>query len=180
MASVASGQLLLALVFPSLATVQKWWVSSWSLCNVRLESMEFASPKSKMNKLVYREYQEKMSQDHDKLEKEEDINLSFPYILSLSFCLTMHTCWSSVLVCWTWTQTELGNSSICNQNPEWQDPSSDFQSIPALEVLKAKYPEVHHVGDVRKVERMTVTEKVDLVVGGFPCQDLSCMGKREG
>ncbi|CAK9208796.1 unnamed protein product [Sphagnum jensenii] len=53
-------------------------------------------------------------------------------------------------------------------------------SIPALEVLKAKYPEVHHVGDVRKVERMTVTEKVDLVVGGFPCQDLSCMGKREG
>ncbi|KAH9537934.1 hypothetical protein CY35_16G078200 [Sphagnum magellanicum] len=53
-------------------------------------------------------------------------------------------------------------------------------SIPALEVLKAKYPEVHHVGDVRKVERMTVTEKVDLLVGGFPCQDLSCMGKREG
>jgi hypothetical protein len=71
-----------------------------------------------MNKLVYREYQEKMSQDHNKLEKEEDINLSFPYILSLSFCLTMHTCWSSVLVCWTWTQTELDNSSICNQKSD--------------------------------------------------------------
>jgi hypothetical protein len=54
--------------------------------------MEFASLKSKMNKLIYREYREKMSRDHNKLEKEEDINLSFPYILSLSFCLTMHTC----------------------------------------------------------------------------------------
>lgn len=47
-------------------------------------------------------------------------------------------------------------------------------------MVKAKFPEVRHVGDVRKLTKLAIPEKVDLVVGGFPCQDLSCMGKKEG
>jgi hypothetical protein len=51
---------------------------------------------------------------------------------------------------------------------------------PAIQVVKARHPSVKHVGDVRKLELSAIPEKVDLVVGGFPCQDLSVMGKKEG
>lgn len=47
-------------------------------------------------------------------------------------------------------------------------------------MVKAKFSEARHVGDVRKLTQLAIPEKVDLVVGGFPCQDLSCMGKKEG
>ncbi|KAH9558908.1 hypothetical protein CY35_06G032800 [Sphagnum magellanicum] len=53
-------------------------------------------------------------------------------------------------------------------------------SPPAIQVVKARYPDVHHVGDVRKLDRTSFSGNVDLVVGGFPCQDLSAMGRREG
>lgn len=50
----------------------------------------------------------------------------------------------------------------------------------AIEVVKARHPHVKHVGDVTKLQLSAIPEKVDLVVGGFPCQDLSIMGKKEG
>lgn len=53
-------------------------------------------------------------------------------------------------------------------------------SDPAIQVVKAKFPEVRHVGDVRRLARPAIPEDIDLIVGGFPCQDLSCLGKREG
>jgi hypothetical protein len=55
-----------------------------------------------------------------------------------------------------------------------------MQSPPAIQVVKARFPDVHHVGDVRKLDRTSFSGNVDLVVGGFPCQDLSAMGRREG
>ena len=54
------------------------------------------------------------------------------------------------------------------------------QLADAIEVVKARHPRVKHVGDVRKLDLSAIPEKVDLVVGGFPCQDLSAMGKKEG
>lgn len=51
---------------------------------------------------------------------------------------------------------------------------------PAIQVVKAKFPEVRHVGDVRRLAKPAIREEIDLVVGGFPCQDLSCLGKKEG
>lgn len=54
------------------------------------------------------------------------------------------------------------------------------QLAPAIQVVKVRHPSVKHVGDVRKLELSAIPEKVDLVVGGFPCQDLSIMGKKEG
>lgn len=50
----------------------------------------------------------------------------------------------------------------------------------ALQVLKSRHPNVQHLGDVRGVHRELITEQVDLVVGGFPCQDLSWLGKKVG
>ncbi|KAI5081932.1 hypothetical protein GOP47_0001675 [Adiantum capillus-veneris] len=50
----------------------------------------------------------------------------------------------------------------------------------ANQVLKSRHPSVQHLGDVRGVHREHINEQVDLVVGGFPCQDLSWLGKKIG
>lgn len=49
----------------------------------------------------------------------------------------------------------------------------------ASKVLKNHWPNVPNIGDVRYVTRNTV-EPIDVLCGGFPCQDLSIAGKREG
>jgi len=49
----------------------------------------------------------------------------------------------------------------------------------ARDVLRKHWPDVPIVEDVRDVGRDTV-EPVDLICGGFPCQDLSVAGKRAG
>lgn len=51
---------------------------------------------------------------------------------------------------------------------------------PAIQVVKAKFPEVRHVGDMRRLAKPAIPEDVGLIIGGFPCQDLSCLGKKEG
>ena len=52
----------------------------------------------------------------------------------------------------------------------------DFPSA----VLAERYPEVPNVGDVTKMNWKKYRGKVDLVVGGSPCQSFSIAGKREG
>jgi len=49
-------------------------------------------------------------------------------------------------------------------------------------VLQHHYPEVPNLGDVTKITREQVEAlgPLDLVCGGFPCQDLSVAGKRKG
>lgn len=49
----------------------------------------------------------------------------------------------------------------------------------ASAILKRHWPNVENVGDVHDVRRGRV-EPVDLICGGFPCQDLSIAGKRAG
>ncbi len=46
-------------------------------------------------------------------------------------------------------------------------------------VLEKHWPEVKRYGDIRGVDGAEL-ERVDLLVGGFPCQDLSVAGKRAG
>jgi DNA (cytosine-5)-methyltransferase 1 len=54
---------------------------------------------------------------------------------------------------------------------EWDDAPS--------KVLEARYPGVPNYRDVSKVDWSSV-EPVDILTGGFPCQDLSLAGKRAG
>lgn len=46
-------------------------------------------------------------------------------------------------------------------------------------VLRKHWPDVLNLGDLTKVDWSGV-ERVDLMAGGFPCQDLSVAGKRKG
>jgi DNA (cytosine-5)-methyltransferase 1 len=48
-----------------------------------------------------------------------------------------------------------------------------------LKLLADKFPDARRYEDVRTVGRSNL-EPVDLICGGFPCQDLSIAGKREG
>lgn len=49
-------------------------------------------------------------------------------------------------------------------------------------VLHHHYPDVPNLGDVTKIQQQDIQAlgKIDLVVGGFPCQDVSVAGKRKG
>jgi DNA (cytosine-5)-methyltransferase 1 len=48
-----------------------------------------------------------------------------------------------------------------------------------LKVLKAHWPNVPNHGDITNVD-FTQVEPVDILTGGFPCQDLSVAGARRG
>lgn len=50
------------------------------------------------------------------------------------------------------------------------------------QLLKHHYPEVPQLGDITKIteQQIKALGHIDLVVGGFPCQDLSVAGKRAG
>ena len=50
----------------------------------------------------------------------------------------------------------------------------------ACAVLAHRFPEVPNLGDVTKIDWSRYRGKVDLVVGGSPCQSFSVAGKREG
>ena len=54
---------------------------------------------------------------------------------------------------------------------EWDDAPS--------KILEKHWPDVPNFRDVSKVD-FTQVEKVDILTGGFPCQDLSLAGKRAG
>lgn len=47
-------------------------------------------------------------------------------------------------------------------------------------VLNKRWPNVPKLEDVRDVTRETFTGTVDLICGGFPCQDVSIAGQRKG
>jgi DNA (cytosine-5)-methyltransferase 1 len=54
---------------------------------------------------------------------------------------------------------------------EWEDAPS--------KILETQFPGVPNYRDVTKVD-FTQVEPVDILTGGFPCQDLSLAGKRAG
>lgn len=49
-----------------------------------------------------------------------------------------------------------------------------------VEVLKKRFPDVPVLPDVRKVNGNDYRGTVDVIFGGFPCQDLSVAGRRAG
>jgi DNA (cytosine-5)-methyltransferase 1 len=64
--------------------------------------------------------------------------------------------------------------------PLWfaeHDPSSKKQHPSS--VLAARFPGVPNLGSVTEID-FTKVPKVDVLAGGFPCQDVSAAGKRKG
>ncbi len=55
---------------------------------------------------------------------------------------------------------------------------SEFDAAPS-KILETRFPEIPNYGDVTKVDWSTV-EPIDILCGGFPCQDVSLAGKRAG
>lgn len=49
----------------------------------------------------------------------------------------------------------------------------------ALKILTHRYPDTPNIGDITTVD-WTAVEPVDVLTGGFPCQDVSHAGKRAG
>lgn len=49
----------------------------------------------------------------------------------------------------------------------------------AMQVTKHNYPNTKHIGDATKVKGVDLP-KIDLLIGGSPCQDLSCLKNGNG
>ncbi len=52
----------------------------------------------------------------------------------------------------------------------------------ASAVIAHHHPGVPNLGDISKIteEEIRALGRIDVVIGGFPCQDISCAGKRKG
>jgi len=64
----------------------------------------------------------------------------------------------------------------------WQPVAfAEIEPFPCA-VLAHHYPDVPNLGDVTEItdEQIEALGLIDIVVGGSPCQDLSCAGKRAG
>ena len=55
---------------------------------------------------------------------------------------------------------------------------SDFDTGPN-KILAHRYPNVPNIGDITAID-WTQVEPVDIIAGGFPCQDVSLAGRRAG
>jgi DNA (cytosine-5)-methyltransferase 1 len=70
---------------------------------------------------------------------------------------------------------DLGVTEVLDARVVWH---CEFDKAPS-KILETHYPEVPNYGDVTKID-FTAIEQVDILTGGFPCQDLSLAGKRAG
>ncbi len=70
---------------------------------------------------------------------------------------------------------ELGVQSVLGGTTAWV---SDVDRG-ACKILAHRYPDVPNLGDITAVD-WTQVEPVDVLTGGFPCQDVSHAGKRAG
>ena len=50
----------------------------------------------------------------------------------------------------------------------------------ASKVLAARYPDAPNIGDITAFDWNELAGQVDIITAGFPCQDISNAGKREG
>lgn len=50
----------------------------------------------------------------------------------------------------------------------------------AIQITQKNYPNTIQLGDVTKIDFSEFIGKIDLIMGGSPCQDLSIAGKRKG
>jgi len=70
---------------------------------------------------------------------------------------------------------DLADSKVFNAEVAWHCEWDDAPS----KILEKRFPGVPNYRDVTKVD-FTQVEPVDILTGGFPCQDLSLAGKRAG
>ena len=71
---------------------------------------------------------------------------------------------------------ELGLERTNGFEVKWQVEINDY----ATKVLEKHWPDVRRYKDVRELKEGNKPESVDLICGGFPCQDISTAGKGEG
>lgn len=50
----------------------------------------------------------------------------------------------------------------------------------AIKIAQYNYPDIIQLGDVESIDFNSFKGKIDLIIGGFPCTDLSLAGKRDG
>lgn len=70
---------------------------------------------------------------------------------------------------------EMGVSSVLGGHPAW---FSEFDDHPS-HILAHHHPDVPNHGDITQIDWATV-EPIDVLTGGFPCQDVSHAGARAG
>lgn len=78
----------------------------------------------------------------------------------------------------------IGGFSVASEAVGWHVAAHcEFAPFPTA-VLKKQWPDVPHFGDVRTLDaaalRSAGVSQVDVITGGFPCQDVSHNGRQKG
>jgi len=50
----------------------------------------------------------------------------------------------------------------------------------AIKIAKKNYPDTIQLGDVRELKKENISDKIDLIIGGSPCQSFSFVGHMDG
>jgi len=69
----------------------------------------------------------------------------------------------------------MGTQAVIGGDIKW---FSEFDPAPS-KILNHHWPDIPNLGDITKVDWTTVPP-VDVLTGGFPCQDVSLAGARRG
>lgn len=65
---------------------------------------------------------------------------------------------------------------LCEYDPESKKPHEDQY---AVRILRERFPDAKVLGDIKRIDFSNLPP-VDVLTGGFPCQDISNAGKRAG
>jgi DNA (cytosine-5)-methyltransferase 1 len=76
----------------------------------------------------------------------------------------------------------IGSAELAWAGLDWQCVAQAEIDKAACAVLQARFPGTPNLGDVSKITEadLAALGHIDLIVGGFPCQDISVAGRRKG
>ena len=74
----------------------------------------------------------------------------------------------------------IGGFALAARNVGWETVGFSEIDLHCCQILKRHWPDVPNYGDIRNINGYAFKGPVELITGGFPCQDISVAGRGAG